>query len=153
MTNQITVARDRIVARWREDSVATAAGVLSSTWNNADQSIGHVFDLDSPGAVNRGRLPVVRCVFNTDLNDLITDEGGMANMVFDVEVIVGGVTGKTNQELADLIMSAGEFTMRNNADAYWHIADSSSADYEKGPMMTTLTRTFTAELTWSVDSV
>lgn len=151
--NHITVARDRILARWREDSVASVAGISSSTWNNSDGSIGHVFSLDSPGSINRGRTPHVRCVFNNDSNDFINDQGGMTIMSFDVEVVVGGVTGKTNSELADAIMSAGEFAMRNNNDSYWKIMDSSSAVYLKQPMLTTLTRTFTAELTWSVDSV
>lgn len=153
MANQITVARDKIVAFWRDSTVATAAGVAGATWANVDQSIGHVFDLDSPGAVNRGRLPIARTIFASDLNDYETIEGGMTSMSFDVEVIVGGVTGKTNQEIADAIMSAGESVMRNATDDYWKITDSSSAPYIKGPMMTTLTRTFTCELTWSADNV
>ena len=153
MTNHITVARNLIIARWRESTVATAASVTAGIWASTDLAVGHVFDLDSIGAINKGRLPIARCLFNADVNEYLTDEGGMVSMSFDVEVIVGGVVNKTNSEKADAIMSAGEFAMRNNADEYWHVTDSSSNAYTKGVMKTTLTRTFTAELTWSVDSV
>ena len=98
-------------------------------------------------------MPVVRVVFNNDADDYVNDLGGMTTMTFDIEVIVGGVTNKTNIQKADAIMSAGEFVVQNGTDQYWKISDSSSPQYLKGPAMTTLTRTFTAELTWSADSV
>ena len=151
--SHITVARNKMMSIWRSNDVADVACVDRSTWNSTDQAVGHVFDLDSPGAVNRGRLPIVRAIFNADASEYVTDEGGMVSMSFDIEVIVGGVTGKTNQQLADSIMSAGEYEMRTRTDQYWRITDSSSNNYTKGPMMTTLLRTFTCELTWSADSV
>ena len=153
MANQITVARDLLVSALRDTTVGTAAGVNTTDWADTDQSVGHVFKLASPGAVNRGRLPVMNVIFSSDSNDFMNDEGGIAQISFDVEVIVGGVTGITTQELAESIMSAGENALRNAAGNYWEITDSSGSAYEKGPMWTKLIRNFTAEVPWEKSSV
>ena len=153
MANQITVARDLFIGLWRGATVATAAGIGAVEWASTDESTGHVFDLVSIGVLNKGRLPIVRCIFSNDSNDYTNSEGGMASISFDVEVVVGGVSNKTNIEVAEAIMSAGENAVRNSASRYWDVMQSSSSQMLKGAMSTTLTRNFIAELTWSNDSV
>jgi len=148
MATETVVAREKILAAWRLASVATAAGVTLATWADADQSIGHVFSVSSPGAVNRGRLPVVELLFSSKANGYLVDEGGMSEMAFNARVIVGGVYNTASEELAEDIMQAGILEMRNAADSYYRIMDGITTEPTKGPMFNVLQAGLTAELTW-----
>ncbi len=146
-----SAARTAIIAAWRDTTVSTAAGVLGSTWNNVDESIGHVFSLNSPGPINRGRVPLVQLIFAGQARDRTVDEGGMSNMSFTARIAVGGVSGKTNQELAESILQAGVDATRNGlngSDEYWEVSDDGVLPHEEGPMYHVLETVITCETTF-----
>ena len=153
MSNQITVARDRLLALWRVAAVATAASVVEATWVSTDSAVGHVFKTRMPGTRNRGRMPLVEIDFSSDDNTYLNDEGGMAAIAFDVHIYTSGIQNKTREELAEAIMSAGERSMRGHAENYFENMTSQTSLVDDRPEWFLMTRTFTIELPWSADSV
>lgn len=144
-------ARKSLIAAWRDASVAGAAGVSAITWADTDESVGHVFSLASPGGINRGRLPLVQLIFNGQLRDYETDEGGISQMSYTARIVVGGVSNATNLERAEGILQAGVDATRNARNLsgmYWHIADDSVTQHEVGPCYHVLETTITCETTW-----
>lgn len=144
-------ARTAILSAWRDTTVATASGVAVLVWADTDESIGHVLSLPSPAAINRGRLPLVQLIFTGQFRNQSNDEGGLSEMSYTARVIVGGVSGKTNQELAESILQAGVDATRNGLNSsggYWDITDDSVIQHEKGPMYHILETSISCENTY-----
>ncbi len=153
MSTASKVLRDVIVDAFRNEEVALQAGVDYDTWASTTAPRVFIGQAGYIGARNRGRLPFVEVVVESQSFVNQTGQGGTLRSRASIRVYD---TGRDHEEVAnrmEAIMASGIAEVRNNRlDNYTELGDSEIDSVKPGPMGWVLDASMTFEFSYDRES-